>query len=322
MVYEDPAALLRRPNLGREAYFQHLATSLIIDEPYPRAYNTRWTPGRHGLSFLQSLWNLSFDVPWPDGSLVFADEFDLPARSDNERGRGPDWAVLWRDLVWIIELKTERGSHQPDQIPAYFDLGRHHHPACRVWLTYLTPSATYAFDAPGDWARYAHVTWPHLDETIASIWGACPDSTQQACADALREAIGELHLTQPQWKDRHGVPGQTASRWPSTPRQASAVPDVDHAALIAPMDAAIALAELTAKDGRARALDWEADDLDALYQLRASVRERLAATEDESPLRHVMPWLWRLASSGAPMTTAGAATGYELRLSRYSKALY
>lgn len=79
MVYEDPAALLRRPNLGREAYLQHLATSLIIDEPYPRAYNTRWTPGHHGLEFLRALWGLSFDVPWPGDVLVFADEFDLPA---------------------------------------------------------------------------------------------------------------------------------------------------------------------------------------------------------------------------------------------------
>lgn len=87
-------------------------------------------------------------MPWPGDVLVFADEFDLPARFDGERGRGPDWAVLWPDLVWIVELKSERGSHQHDQIPAYFALCRHHYAACQVWLTYLTPPATYAFEAP------------------------------------------------------------------------------------------------------------------------------------------------------------------------------
>ena len=89
-----------------------------------------------------------------------------------------------------------------------------------------------------------------------------------------------------------------------------------------PLQAAVALGETTAADGRGRALEWELENLEALYRLRAEVRDRFAATEVGSSLRHVMPWLWRTSSTGTPMTAVGAATGFELRLSRYEKALY
>jgi hypothetical protein len=96
------------------------------------------------------------------------------------------------------------------------------------------------------------------------------------------------------------------------------------AASVPPADAvgaALALAEATARDGAQRALEFAAANLEELQQLRLGVRAAICAEPDGSPLRHVMPWLWTHASTGRPLTEAGAGTGYELRLSRYAKPL-
>src|SRR4051794_5555155 len=79
-------------------------------------------------------------------TLTFVDEFELPARTDDERGAAPDYGVLWDDCVWLVELKTERGSHRADQIPTYFELAAHHYPGHRIELTYLTGPMEYAFE--------------------------------------------------------------------------------------------------------------------------------------------------------------------------------
>ena len=50
--------------------------------------------------------------------------------------------MLTTDRLWIIELKTERGSHRSGQVESYFELGRHHYPDFRVDLTYLTPGVS------------------------------------------------------------------------------------------------------------------------------------------------------------------------------------
>jgi len=82
------------------------------------------------------------------------------------------------------------------------------------------------------------------------------------------------------------------------------------------------LAAVTAEDGRQRALDFVPAGLEDLLMLRLAVRDRLASSPSESPLRHVMPWLWRPESTGAPLTEAGRSAGMELRLSRYASPLY
>ena len=89
--------------------------------------------------FLQSLWELSRFGAWPAGEVVFVDEFDLPPRTDDERGGAPDYTVLWDDRLWVIELKTEAASHRQGQIFSYFELARHHHPDRLLEVTYLTP---------------------------------------------------------------------------------------------------------------------------------------------------------------------------------------
>jgi hypothetical protein len=53
--------------------------------------------------------------------------------------------------------------------------------------------------------------------------------------------------------------------------------------------AALALAAATAEDGRQRALDYSTAELEALQQLRLTVRKALCAALASSPLRRVLP---------------------------------
>lgn len=298
MQYERPDALRSRLKLGREEYCQRLITSLIVGGPYPK-WNTRSQPRTSGIEFLRGIWTLSFEEPWPGDAMVFVDEFELPPRHEGERGGAPDWTVLWPDLAWLIELKTERSSHRRDQIPLYFELCRHHHPKSRVWITYLTPPADYPFTPDADWARYAHLTWAAVPSLAIDAWGAATGD-QRAVLDGALEAIENLELSAASWRAAVSAPA------PEQP----------------PVKEVLRLAEKTARDGQQRAIDWAAPTLEAVQQLRLDVRSELAAESSGSSLRRVMPWLWRLASSGQPLTHAGHATGYELRLSRYSKDLY
>ena len=122
---------------------------LIVGGPYPK-WNTRSRPSPAGERFLAALQELSFGTAeWADGP-AFVDEFELAKRHDGEAGGAPDWAVLWPERVWLVELKTERSSHRPGQIPGYFELARHHHPACAVDITYLTPPLSPALE-PSRW---------------------------------------------------------------------------------------------------------------------------------------------------------------------------
>lgn len=298
MEYERPEALRSRLKLGREEYCQRLITSLIVGGRYPR-WNTRSQPCTGGVDFLQGLWRLSFAEPWPGDQMDFVDEFELPPRHDDERGGAPDWAVLWPDLAWLIELKTERSSHRKEQIPLYFDLCRYHHQTSRVWITYLTPPADYQVAPPANWARYAHLTWPAIPSLAAAAWGGA-SGDERAVLDGVLQAIEKLDLAPTAWRSTldQPVPAET------------------------PVEIALRVAEETGRDGQQRAVDWAAPALEALQQLRLDVRSHLAAMPSGSLLRQVMPWLWQLASSGQPLTAAGRVTGYELRMSRYSKDLY
>lgn len=134
MRVEPPSELLRRLKIGREECFQRVLTSLILDAPYPR-WNSRSTPCSEGFQFLEQLFIRSFDESWPGHSVVFVDERELEPRVDSEKGGAPDWSVLWPDHIWLIELKTERGSHRANQVPYYFELAHHHFPDREVLLT-------------------------------------------------------------------------------------------------------------------------------------------------------------------------------------------
>ena len=283
---EDPHRLLRRLKLGREEYCQRLLTMLILDADYPR-WNTRSTPSTAGLIFLRALDQLSFGTADVPETATFVDELDLPRRNEDEPGCAPDYGVLTPGRLWIIELKTERGSHRSGQVESYFELGRHHHPELRVDLTYLTPGmAAVAAGAPSG-CRLAQVTWDQVMPLVDGVWSGATGSTHDLY-DALSEAVASIGTSWTMWREKT-LNDLTAK--------------------------AARLARLTAQDGQQRALDYAAGSLGELQELRLAVRDEFR--RPGSPLGSVMPWLWDASTSGGQaLTEAGRVHGYELRFSR------
>lgn len=314
LPFETPAELLARLKLGREEFCQRLLTTLLLHGPYPR-WNTRCALAPAGVAFLRDLFIRSFGSGWPDSVPIFVDEFELPPRHDAEKGGAPDYAVLWDDRLWLIELKTEKASHRTTQIPGYFQLAHDHYPAARIDLTYVTPPMVAPFQPDPSWARYAHVTWQEVGVLIRAHWATPSDPGQQEVVDGLLGAIDSLHLKPTVWRAALAVVGEI----PSTLEDARA----DHVTVMAPpVDQAMELAAGTGQDGVQRALDFVPADLEDLLAVRLEVRERLASSSSDSPLRHVMPWIWRPESTGVPLTPSGEAVGMELRLSRYAAPIY
>lgn len=325
--FETPAALLGRLKLGREEALQRLLTCLIVHGPYPK-WNSRNRPSPAGLAFLVALYERHFDGGWPGDDVIFVDEFEMLPEHDNERGGAPDYALLWDDRIWLIELKSERASHRADQIPSYFRLAHHHYPAAAVDVLYLTPAMDAPYDPVAPWARYAHTTWAEAADLIRQAWPVGTDIGQQDVIDGLLDGIATLHLTPAEWRTR--LLGGSAEPVPQpvapAPVALAAEPVLAAAepgsGLAAALDEALAAAELTAVDGKQRAIEYAAPSYEALLELRLLVRDALAATPPGSPLRHVEVWRWRPESWGQPLTAAGREHGVELRLSRHAKPLY
>ncbi|HVV76397.1 MAG TPA: hypothetical protein VHC43_10205 [Mycobacteriales bacterium] len=296
MELETPQALLARLKLGREEYCQRLLTMLILDAPYPR-WNTRSAPSALGAQFLADLDALSFgDHQRGRGTPVFVDEFELPARHADELAGWPDYAVLWEDRLWIIELKTEVGSHRAGQIEHYLDLAAHHHPACHVDLTYLTPPMRHSATTGAVAAHVSHLTWAEVLPLIASRWGA-GTTWQRSAVDALSDVLDGLGKS---WT--HAKP--------------------EHVALNEAVASGLELARETAHDGQQRAVDVRASEPEQLDRWRRRLDKTLREMPGQDPMRHVRPWLWdSQTSGGAALTPAGLETGYELRLSKYQEAL-
>lgn len=140
-MWVSPTALWQRLKLGREEYLQRLVTTLILDGEAP-PWNAPRSPGEAGRRFLRLLDETAHGrqtqariAGAPD---CFVDEYLLP-RIDEGAAKGwPDWAVLCRTRLWVIELRTEAGSHRADQLPYYLRLAAAAHPGCDVDLTYIT----------------------------------------------------------------------------------------------------------------------------------------------------------------------------------------
>jgi hypothetical protein len=305
MALETPVELANRLRLGREEFVQRLLTTLILEAPYPR-WNSRSSVSEDGLTFLRSLWDLSELGPWPpEADPEFVDEFELPGRHDDETGGAPDYAVVWPDRLWMIELKTEARSHRQGQLRLYFELAHHHYRGLPIDLTYLTPPlrSTYEHDGPG---RYAHVTWEQVAPRLADCWSQVERPDQVAIRDGLLAAIARLHSD---------TPGDYLASLRTQHPPAPVAPSD-------PLVLGLELAAATADDREQRALEYGAANLEDLQELRKELRDALAHSEAGSPLLHVRPWIWTHATDGRPMTAAGADTGAEVRFSRYRKALY
>lgn len=325
MEFETPAALLGRLKLGREEALQRLLTCLILHGPYPR-WNSRNPLSPAGEAFLAALYERHFG-PWPGASPLFVDEFEMLPERDEERWGAPDYALLWEDRIWIIELKSERGSHRADQIPSYFRLAHHHFPAAAVDLLYLTPPMSAPYDPGAAWARYAHTTWGEVADLIRRTWPAGSAPGQQAVIDGLLDSIATLDLTPTAWRARLlGQPAADAAPTAAVPvtveEPIQPVRAPGSINLADALQRALAAAELTAHDGKQRGIEYAADSYEALLELRLLVRDALAAMPPGSPMRHVEVWRWRPESMGRPLTATGREHGVELRLSRHAKPLY
>jgi hypothetical protein len=306
MGLETPAALFARLRLGREEFCQRLLTTLLLDAAYPK-WNTRSRPGARGVAFLRDLYERCFGEGWPGDDLWLIDEFELAARTDQEKGAYPDYGVVWDERVWVIELKTERGSHRPTQIPYYFELARHHHPEAAIDFTYLTGPGSKSGTATNPWERFTHLEWSDVIDLSEQHW---PTPELPGAIEVVTGLVATIRgLDQP------------AQAWREAAAALYEVP-VPAESTIDPIRTSLALAARTAEDGEQRALDVRLGSLDALHELRMHVRDELAATPTGDPLRHVLPWVWRPESKGRPMTEAGKATGFELRFSRYEKVRY
>jgi hypothetical protein len=228
--------------------------------------------------------------------------------------------VFVEGRCWIIELKTEPGSHRPRQIPDYFERAHHYHPDRRVDITYLTAALRAPFHPlVEDWGRYVHVDWSAVTELIRSVWSTAADDRVLEVMTMLLAGIASIDEPIRSWWARLGYDLDTAAavgqvaEAPASPGVGSLTID---SALVA-VDAGLALAHDTATDGRQRAVGLNAGGLDALHDLRLALRQAIRAEPSDSPIRHVQPWMWSAASSGGTaMTPAGLQTGYEIRLSR------
>ncbi len=299
MTIEDPHQLLGRLKLGREEYCQRLLTMLILDDAYPR-WNTPSAASPDGLRFLRQLEELSFGEAeaWTDP--IFVDELDLPKRTEWEQGGAPDQSLHDRSRLWMIELKTEAGSHRPAQIPLYFELGRHHFPRHRIDITYLTGPLSKGAPPIPEGARFGHVTWSEVMPLVRDV-GSDRSPRHHDVVRALGDVLDGLSAKWSAWRAERLEAGGSVEPRPTDP--------TDHA---------LELARLTAADHQQRALDFAPSSLEELQALRLILMHRIKASDD-SALLHVVPWLWRWASKGQPLTNAGRETGYELRVSWFKK---
>jgi hypothetical protein len=296
---EAADALLGRLKLGREEFCQRLLTMLILDADYPR-WNTRSHVSAGGARFLEELDALSFASSSAASGVTFVDEFDLPRRNDAEKGSAPDWAVLTEDRVWMIELKTEAASHRAAQIPGYFELARHYYPKRAIDLTYLTPPLSAGGATLGQSMRFAHVVWGDVLPLIEQVWSSGTE-WQQDTVSVLVDALDGIGTSWTKWRSLRLARAEE----PAEPTLADLVSE------------SILVGRGTAIDGRQRALEYRAADLEELQSLRMALNEALVADGDPST-GQVRSWLWNAETSGgSALTAAGRQTGYELRFSRY-----
>lgn len=301
--YEDLRRVLARRKLGREESLQLVLTCLIVGGVYP-AWGTRSKPTARGAEFLQRLHVLVFGQDPASPCDVFVDEFELPRRHEAERSGWPDWAVLWPDRVWMVELKTEARSHRPDQLPHYLDLGVHHYPQAAIDLTYLTGPLDKPAPALRPGQRYRHLVWTEVLPLVEEVW-ADDEPAARVYVEGARDLITSLGTPWTEW--RAGWMAEVAKEIEANESGLS-------------RDGLWELIVATADDGKQRAADALMESGESLEDLRDRARDLIIAAPAGSVIRHVLPWIWSSQTSGGrPLTSAGERLGAELRLSRYAK---
>ena len=283
MNWEDPDKLLRF-KFGREEYCQRMLTSLILAAPYPK-WNSRLVPSDRGQAFLRQLYESAYNDELR-GSLEFIDEINLPATDKNAKGGAPDYAVIAPDRLWIIELKTEAGSHRKAQMPYYEQLARYHYPDKSLDMLYLTSDMQRQDAGNFTESRFTHFFWSEILDLISETWANSEHAEEQALSTALVRELGSL--------DR---PTKSFTTEAVIIREA------------------IKLAAEVQQDGKQKAVEVTAGGLEDLIDIRVRIAEAIAR---DAGTPNVRPWIWYEASSGGKaLTELGRSVGCELRLSRY-----
>jgi hypothetical protein len=324
-MWERPTALWRRLKLGREEYLQRLVTTLILDGDAP-PWNTPRPPGESGRGFLRLL-DEAAHGPGTQGGRTqppdwFVDEYLLPKVDASAANGWPDWAALWADRAWIIELKTEAGSHRADQLPYYLKLGAAAHPKCSLDLTYITGPLTKPAPALLEGQRYSHLTWEQVLPLIEETWGSDPRPEVAAYVAMVTTLISNLGRLKPSVQ-REMVLRPLVDRPPSAPtEEPEAAPTVDQTQPQSDVTSLnrelLNMARATATDGRQRAVGVQ--DPEELEALRHQALAEIRSLAFDDATRYVLPWLWDgTHTGGLALTDEGKEFGFELRFSRYKK---
>ncbi len=285
MPWEDPDLILKKHKLGREEYCQRMLTSLVLARPQPR-WNTKNKPSEKGKLFLERLYELSFSSKL-DSPLEFVDEFDLPAFNADEKGATPDYAIFTSTKLWIVELKTEAGSHRKEQLPMYAKRAQHHYPQLQVAMLYLTPEMVKITSPSFEVHYFAHLYWSDITALIKEVWTASPHKEECLLQESLQREIASLT----------NVPASIYRQDAEVIRTSST------------------LAELVQKTGEQQGVEITNEGHEHLIDLRLRIRDSLARTQG---VQNVKPWIWYAETSGGTaLTNLGRDVGCELRLSYY-----
>jgi hypothetical protein len=321
-MWESPRELWSRLKLGREEFLQRILTTLIVGGD-PPPWNVARMPSEQGLRFLYLLDASAHGEAMNETALAdpnaFVDEYLLPKVEESAANGWPDWAVLWPDRVWVIELKTEPGSHRADQLPYYLRLAAAAHPNSRVDLTYITGPLSKPGPVVGEGQRYSHLQWSQVVPLVEAVWGTDDRSEVRDYVDAVRSVVENLTHLRPS-AQREAITGLTAEAAPVETLSASAIslPQEPGAAAQVADGASdlLILARATASDKRQRGVG--AATPAELEGLRDSARSLIDALPVDDTTRFVLPWLWKAArTTGRALTAEGQEFGYELRFSRY-----
>jgi hypothetical protein len=318
-MWESPKALWGRLKLGREEYLQRLLTTLVLDGDAP-PWNTPRSPGAAGRRFLELLDEAAHGPQTRDRSSmspdVFIDEYLLPKLEEEAANGWPDWAVLSDDRVWVIELKTEAGSHRTDQLPYYLRLAAAAHPNCNLDLTYITGPLTKPAPALVKGQRYSHLTWQEVLPLVDSAWGDDQRPEVAAYVDMVATVVSNLSMLK-QTEQRQMVLGLPRAE-PTAATDEGAISERTTDLSTTEPPVLVDLARATAADGHQRGIG--AQNPEALEALRDRTLAAISSLPPDDATRFVLPWLWQGSrTDGRALTPEGEEFGLELRFSRYKK---
>jgi hypothetical protein len=301
MLPDDPADLIAGKDYGSEGVAQRYLCALLINDTH-YGYNKSWPLSDRGARFVAQLYEQAFGAP-PEAAPRFWNECNLRAVRGTD-DHAVDYAFLWPDVHFLVELKTLGQSHRPGQLSEYMRRAHHHNPGPAIDLLYLTQpmSAAAPDDIPGH-CRYSHIDWPSALEIANAVWADSPDPREVRCLSLLRdhlEAEGAL------------APAErlaTRERTPSTAEELPApwLPVLEDATASAARAAAGTATAISVPLG----LIEDEAYAERLEQLKRRLEERIAVAPE---LSGVTVWRWRTTTGGSARTEAGWTTGFELRL--------